>query len=140
MIRLALTGDCEIGRRQGHGGLPACVSSSRLLLWPHAILRRCRLRRPFLLRDQALRPGAAAIGAGGGEAEVGRHVENAEERDVAMVAPGPFERLLFALFAPVRAEHAGPVADELVAVDDAPVAWIVDDADVRLRWLLFALG
>ena len=39
-----------------------------------------------------------------------------------MVAPGPLERLLFAFVAPLRAEQARPLADERVAVDDAPVA------------------
>src|SRR5205823_13400956 len=74
------------------------------------------------------------------KAEVCRHVEDQEARDVAMVAPGPLERLAFALLVSLWAEHSSPLAHELVAVDDASVAWIVNDADPRLGSLLLLRG
>ena len=52
-----------------------------------------------------------------------------------MVAARPLQSLAFALFAPLRAEQAGPVANEDVPVDDAPVA-VVHDADKRPRCLI----
>ena len=57
------------------------------------------------------------------KAERGRRMQDSQSRnDVAMIATRAFERLAFALFTPLRAEQARPIADEYVPVNDAPFA------------------
>src|SRR5262249_19179125 len=98
------------------------------------------LARPFVVLDQPPRGTVDPIGDVRREPEVGRRVEHPEARDVAVVAPGSLERLALTLVAPFGSEDSGSLADEFVAGDDAPVAPLVDDADVRGRGLLFLRG
>ena len=64
------------------------------------------------------------------ETKVSRRVEDAQAREVAMVASSALERLAFALVTPLPTEQSRSLADEHVAVDNAPVMRIEDDTDV----------
>jgi hypothetical protein len=86
--------------------------------------------------DHASRLRVNAIADVWREAEAGWDVQDSEVRDVSVVTPGALERLVFSLLLALRAEQTRSIADKLVAVDDAAVARIVDDAHVRL-WCLF---
>ena len=86
--------------------------------------------RNFVALDQPAPLDVHSIGDVWSETKVSGRVEDAQAREVAMVASSALERLAFALVTPLQTEQSRSLADEHVAVDNAPVLRIVDDADV----------
>lgn len=116
---MGLLSNAHLLVRKANGGRslsPASHGVIRLPLPSDLLLNRCRfgapsLSQPFVVVARAPRLRVGPIGDVQNKAEVGRNVEDPEAREVAMIAPGPLERLTFALLASIRAERYSPLAN-----------------------------